>query len=528
MHPSISRSILVSAALIAQAAFAAEGSPPASAGTVHFATSCNPAAQATFDRAMAMLHSFWAKDAIVGFKEALRQDPDCVMAYWGIAMAHQQNPLTAQQPNSVAAQEALAGLDKARAAGAPTQRERDYIAAIGLIYRDAETVDFRARRAAYEKAMEVVAQKYPDDPEASIFYALALQMTAQLTDKTYANQLKSTAILEEILAKQPQHPGVAHYLIHGYDYPAIADRGVNAARLYAKIAPAHPHAQHMPSHIFTRLGIWQESIDANLRSAAAAKAEGNGQEQVHAMDYLVHAYLQLGEDTQAQRMVATSAAVSVNTAVFIGPFALAATPARYALERRDWAQAAALVPQPTKFSFPEANTHYARGLGFAHLGDFTAAQAESAELARLRDGLWERKETYWSNQVEAQRMAVDAWIAAGKGDRGEAVKMMRAAADLEDSMEKHIVTPGPVAPTRELLGDMYLQFKEPVLALAAYEACSKREPGRLRSTYGAAKAAELSGDRQKARLQYSKIAALKEANRARPELQEAIAYVGSR
>jgi hypothetical protein len=348
---------------------------------------------------------------------------------------------------------------------------------------------------AYEKAMEALAQRYPDDSEAAIFYALSLQMTAQLTDKTYGNQLKSAGILEGILRQQPTHPGVAHYLVHAYDYPAIAERGVTAARLYAKLAPDHPHALHMPSHIFTRLGYWQESIDTNIRSSAAAKSEGNGQEQAHAMDYLVHAYLQLGKDVDAQRVVAESTTVAPNPAVFIGWYALAAMPARYAVERRDWQAAVALEPHPTTFSFPEANTHFARGLGFAHLGKVAEAQKESAALASLRDALWAKKDTYWSNQVEVQRLTVDAWTAAAQGSREEALKSMRAAADLEDSMEKHIVTPGPIAPARELLGDMLMEQHEPGLALAAYEAAAKREPGRRRTQLGAAQARTLVGTR---------------------------------
>ena len=525
----VALSCLPSTAAAGSAADAVARKPPEQLGTVHFATSCAEAVQPQFDRAMALLHSFWTKEAIEGFHTVLQQDPRCVMAYWGIAMSHQQNPLTAQQPNSKAAQDALAGLDKAKEIGARTQRERDYLAAIDLIYRDADKTEFRARRLAYEKAMEALAQRYPDDPEASIFYALSLNMTAQLTDKTYANQRKAAAILEKVLRQQPNHPGVAHYLIHSYDYPPLAAQGVPAARLYAKIAPEHPHALHMPSHIFTRLGDWQESIDTNTRSAAAAKAEGNGGEQAHAMDYLVHAYLQLGQDEQAQRVVSESKSIQVNTPTFVGPYALAAMPARYALERRNWKEAAALEVRPSAFSFPDAITHFARGLGFARMGDVSSAQKEEAELATLRDTLAGKKDSYWSNQVEVQRLAVNGWIAFAQGARDGALKSMRAAADLEDSMEKHIVTPGPVAPARELLGDMLLETKQPADALAAFEAATKREPNRLRNLYGAARAAALSGDTAKAKMYYSKLAALAgKGNRARPELQQAKAYLAQR
>jgi hypothetical protein len=482
---------LVPAALwMSTAAAHSDTAPP-----VHFETSCAAAAQPDFDRAMGELHSFWARDAIADFKAVLQRDPQCAMAYWGIAMAHQQNPLTAQQPTSPAAQEALAGLEKANAIDRVTARERDYLAAISLIYRDADKTEFRARRLAYEKAMEDVARRHPGDSEAQVFYALALQMTAQLSDKTYGNQLKSAQILERVLAQQPTHPGVAHYTIHAYDYPPIAERGLAAARLYARLAPEHPHALHMPSHIFTRLGYWQESIETNQRSAAAAKSEGNGQEQGHAMDYMVHAYLQLGDEANAQRVVAESASVKVNPQIFIGLFALAAMPARVAIERRDWKLATTLEPQPTKFSFPEAMTHYARGLGFAHLGNIEAAQKESARLQELRDTLWAAKDTYWSNQVEVQRIAVDASIAAAQGNREEALKRMRSAADLEDSMEKHIVTPGPIAPTRELLGDMLLEYGKTDEAVAAYQAAAKREPGRRNTAQGLAKAKTMLGQR---------------------------------
>ncbi len=515
----------------AQGAVAQQGparTPPEQLGKVHFATSCSPAVEKQFDRAMALLHSFWAKDATEGFIGVLRQDPDCAIAYWGIAVAAQQNPLTAQEPNSEATRNALTGLDRAKAIGAKTQRERDYLAAIDLIYRNADKIEFRARRLAYEKAMQALAQRYPEDTEAAIFYALSLDMTAQLTDKTYANQLKAAAILEKVLKQQPEHPGVAHYLIHSYDYPPIAERGLPAAKLYAQIAPNHPHALHMPSHIFTRRGMWQDSIDTNLRSAAAAKAEG--QEQAHAMDYLVYAYLQLGEDADAKRVLAESGSIKViNPAIFIGHYALAAMPARFAMERRAWAEAIALQPRTTPFLFPDAITHFARGLGYARSGDAASARKEESRLAQLRDGLADQKNTYWSNQVEVQRLAVNGWIALAQGARDDALKSMRAAADLEDSMEKHIVTPSPVVPARELLGEMLLEVKQPAEALKAFEASAQREPNRYHGVYGAAQAAALSGDRDKARTYYAKFIALTEkADRTRPEMQLAKAYLAQR
>ena len=503
--------------------------PPEQLGKLYFPTSCSPSVEKQFDRALALLHSFWAKDAVQGFNAVLQQDPDCAIAYWGIAMSLQQNPLTGQEPNANATKDALMGLDRAKAIGAKTQRERDYLAAVDLIYRDADNIDFRARRLAYEKAMAALSQRYPEDTEAAIFYALSLDMTASLTDKTYANQLKAAAILEKVLLQQPEHPGVAHYLIHSYDYPTIAERGLPAARIYAQIAPNNPHALHMPSHIFTRLGMWQDSIESNLRSAAAAKAENNGQEQAHAMDYLVYAYLQLGEDADAKRVVAESASISANPAIFIGHYALAAMPARYAVERHAWAEAIVLQPRSTKFLFPDAITRFARGLGYARTGDVSSAQKEELSLVQLRDGLAAQKNTYWSNQVEVQRLAVNGWIALAQGAQVNALLSMRAAADLEDSMEKHIVTPSPVVPARELLGEMLLEVKQPADALKAFEASFQREPNRFRGLYGAAQAAALAGDRDKAGMYYAKFVALTgKADRARPEIPLAKAYLAQR
>jgi len=504
--------------------------PPEQLGRVQFQTSCAPGVAGRFERAMALLHSFWANDAIKEFNAVLKEDPNCAIAYWGIAVALQQNPLTAQPPTPKAVEHALAGLEKAKSIGAKTQRERDYLAAIELIYKDADKTDLRSRRLAYEKTMEALAGRYPDDPEAATFYALALQMTVLLTDKTYANQLKSAAILERLAKDQPQHPGIVHYLVHAYDYPALAERGVPAARLYAQIAPGHAHALHMPSHIYTRLGMWDDSIETNSRSAAAAKAEGIGFEQAHAMDYLVHAYLQLGQDAQAKRVIAESESIAdINPAVFVGLYGSAAMQARYALERRAWKEATALKSRPTKFLFPDAITSFARGLGFARSGDIASATAEAAELQKIRDQLAAQGNTYWSNQTEVQQLAVAAWTALAQGNRDAALKFMRASADLEDSMEKHIVTPSPVVPARELLGEMLLEMGQPGEALKAFEASAAREPNRLRGLYGLARAAALSGDRAKAKMYYAKlIAQTEKSDGSRPELQQAKAYLAQR
>jgi tetratricopeptide (TPR) repeat protein len=321
-----------------------------------------------------------------------------------------------------------------------------------------------------------------------------------------------------------------HYLVHAYDYPALAQRGIPAARLYARIAPNHPHALHMPSHIYTRLGMWQDSIEMNSRSAAAAKAEGNAQEQAHAMDYLVHAYLQLGQDAQAKRVVSEIDSIAgINSNIFIGPYGTAAMAARDVLERRAWKEATALKPRPTKFLFPDANTYFARGLGFARIGDIASAVAETAELQKIRDQLAAQGNTYWSNQTEVQQLAVAAWTALAQDNREAALKFMRAAADLEDSMEKHIVTPSAVVPARELLGEMLLEIGQAAEALRAFEASAQREPNRLRGLYGSARAAELAGDRAKAKMYYAKLVTLTEqGDGSRPELQQAKAYLAQR
>jgi hypothetical protein len=496
-------------------------------GKVHFANSCSREVARDFDTAVALLHSFWAKDAIEGFNYVLKRDPGCAIAYWGIAMALQQNPLTGQEPNADARRAALEGLEKARAIGAKTQRERDYLGAIELIYKDADKVAFRDRRLAYEKAMQALAARYPDDTEARIFYALALDMTADLADKTYANQLKAAEILEPLFRQQPEHPGVAHYLIHSYDYPSIAARGVDAARRYAEIAPAHPHALHMPSHIFTRLGSWEDSVATNARSAAAAAAEKNGQEQAHAMDYQVYAYLQMGKDGEAKRVVDEGRKITTfNPAIFIGPYGIAAMPARYALERQAWAEAAALEPSESRFAHTLALTHFARGLGAARSGDGAAGQKEAARLSELRDTLKQQNISYWANQVEVQRLAVAAWSALAQNNAKDALALMRASADLEDSMEKHIVTPAPLVPARELLAEMLLELKQPAEALAAFEAAAVREPNRFRNLLGSGRAAALAGDRAKAAAYYEKLIKLAgNAESTRPELQQAKEYL---
>ena len=339
-----------------------------------------------------------------------------------------------------------------------------HLAAVETLYHDFATVDQRTRTLAYEKAMEQLAAKYPDDPEARIFYALSLDQTALPADKTYANQLKAAAILEKEFERQPDHPGITHYIIHSFDAPPLAQRGLEAARRYAKIAPAVPHALHMPSHTFTRVGAWQESIDANRASADAARKDKAGAtEELHALDYQVYAYLQTAQDAQAKKTMDEIGPIGERIQVNVpgaaapapaGFFALAAIPARYALERNAWAEAARLTPRESPYAYTQAITYFARAIGAARTKDAAAAQVDVEKLATLRDGLLKAKDAYWSEQVEIQRQAASAWIALAQGRTDEALRLARETADREDATEKSAITPGPIKPARELLGDM--------------------------------------------------------------------------
>jgi hypothetical protein len=510
-------------------------------GTVDFATSCNAAAQPPFKVGVALLHSFALDHAIKWFTEAAQIDPVCAIAHWGVAMAWLGNPLAAP-PSPRGLKEGWAAVERAKAAGAKTQRERDYISAIETLYKDADKVDHRTRTLAYAKAMEELAQRYPDDREAAIFYALALNITLNPNDKTYANQLKAAAILEKGFAEQPNHPGVAHYLIHSYDFPPIASKGLPAARRYAGIAPAAPHAQHMPSHIFTRVGAWQESIDANRASAKAALASVadnqyqfglRSYEALHAFDYMMYAFLQLAKDREARALMEEVGATrKLNVDHFAGAFALAAIPARFRLERGHWAEAAGLAVTPSdvpwdRFAQAESIIWFARGLGAARSGDIASARKDLARLDALRDALTQAKSAYWAQQSEIQRRAVAAWIALAEGKKEEAVTLMRSSADLEDSTEKHPVTPGAIKPARELLGDMLLEAGQPGEALKEFEASQRTDPDRFNGLYGAARAAELAGDREKARAHYARLVSLAaQADTERPELRQAKAFLG--
>ena len=499
-------------------------------GKVSFQTSCSPAVQADFDRAVAMLHSFWFQASVNVFAEVLQKDAACGMAHWGIAMNLLGNPF-GWPPSPKALADGGAAIERAKAAGARTPRERDYIAAVEAFYKDAATVDHRTRALAYLAGIERVAQRYADDREASIFYALALNATALPTDKTYANQLKAAGILEKAFTEQPQHPGVAHYLIHSYDYPPIADKGVAAARRYAGIAPSAPHALHMPSHIFTRRGYWQDSVDSNRASAEAAR--GDHFNQFHAMDYLAYAHLQMAQDQAAKRVLdALNAIGKVKMEHFVAGFALATIPSRYALERGRWSEAAALTLYGNEFPwarFPqsEAQLVFARGLGAARNGDVVAAKRDADRLQVLRDALTAAKQGYWAEQTEIQRLIVSAWAARAEGKLPEAFQLLRAAVERGDATEKHPVTPGPLAPARELLGEMLLETSQPAEALKEFEAAMRVEPNRFRTVAGAARAAELAGDTVKARSYYAQLVALTDrADSERPEVKQAKAFLG--
>ena len=494
-------------------------------GTVHFETSCKPEAQKLFDRAMLYQHSFWYRASQRVFEEALKADPECGIADWGIALSLLWNPHVSPPAKNLA--EGAAALAMANSIGAKSQRERDYIDALSTMYADYDKVDHRTRMQAYVKAMEQLAQRYPDDDEAQIYYALALNTSASQADKTYANQLKGASILEVIAKRQPQHPGVAHYLIHLYDYPPIAEKGLDAARRYAKIAPAASHALHMPSHIFTRVGYWKESIDSNVASQRVAKEASDFHDQLHAMDYLVYAYLQLGQDAKAKAVIDDMTKVTGFTETFLpGPYALAASPARYAVERGDWKAAAELQVRPSPLANVQAITYFARAVGAARSGNPEASKADIAKLAELRDKLRDAKDAYWSEQVDIQRQVATAWVLDAEGKYDDALNAMSAAADAEDKTEKHPVTPGVPKPARELYGVMLLERGHAKEALVAFEATLKKEPNRLGAYAGAAKAAESAGDKAKARDYYEKIVAIADgADTSRTEVADARAYL---
>src|SRR3984893_3137349 len=499
---------------------------PEKLGKVNFPVSCDAAVQLQFNRAIAMLHSFWYEKANEEFAAVIKKDPACGMAYWGIAMTL-YHPIW-EAPGTGVLKQGSEAIAKAKSAAPKTERERDYISAIETFYKDSDKLDHQTRALAYEKAMEQLRARYPDDREAAIFYALALQGSASPTDKSYANQKKAGAILEKIFAEQPDHPGVAHYLIHAYDYPPLASRALDAARRYAKIAPDSPHALHMPSHIFTRLGLWQESIESNLASEAAAQKYNAPGNELHARDYLVYAYLQGAQDRAAKKVIdAAPPPLPKDPQYFNGLYATGTMSPRYAVERHRWAEAAALTVPPNTFpggryAWAEANIHFARALGASHTGDIDSARKEVQKLESLRDTLIQTNEKYWADQVEIQREIATAWLTLAEGKHQEALRQMRHAADHEDSTDKHPVTPGMILPARELLGEMLLELKQPGQALMEFEGTLRTAPNRYNALSGAARAAKLSGNNEKAKSYYTKLLGICDhADGDRPELQDA-------
>ena len=515
---------------------------PSELGRVNFVISCTPQAQKQFNRAVAWLHSFEYEEAEKAFTEVAATDPQCGMAYWGVAMSN-YHPLWAA-PTATELKRGWEAIEKARVAGARTQRERDYIAALELFYKDPDKLDHRTRTFAYHEAMKRLYESNRTDSEAGVFYALTLITTGMMSnDKTYVREKEAAQILNRVLARQPQHPGVAHYLIHSYDYPALAQLALPAARSYAKIAPASAHAQHMPSHIFIRLGLWQEAIHSNLDAEASAKAfarrhkmAGAWDEQLHAMDYLAYAYLQSAQDKLAWGVLdEMNKLQSVEPQTFKVAYAFAAIPARYALERRRWDEAAKLtLPANTvgmfpwqKFPWAEAHIHFARAVGFARSGDATSARQEVEKLAALRDALVIGKGEYdWAKQVEIERQIGAAWVAFAERNHDEALRLMRAVADLDDRTDKHPVTPGSILPAREQLGELLLELKQPSAALTEFETSLRTAPERFNGLYGAARAATLASDQKKARSYYQKLLTLtRQADTPRPEIDEAKAYL---
>ena len=507
-------------------------------GRVNFRVSCTAEARVQFNHAVAWLHSFEYEEAEKAFAEVTRTDPRCAMGYWGVAMSN-YHPIWAP-PGAADLKKGLEAVEKAASIGAPTQRERDYVEAIRTFYKDSDKLDHRTRALAYGDAMGRLYRRYPSDREAGVFYALTLIAKGMAAgDKSYPNEKKAALILNRVLAREPQHPGVAHYLIHGYDYPALAHLALPAARGYARIAPASAHAQHMPSHIFTRLGLWQEAIRSNLdaRASAVAYALRNGMpgawdEQLHAMDYLAYAYLQGAQDRLALGVLDELNRIRrVDPPNFKVAYAFTAIPARYALERRRWEEAAKLPSPPgnmesfpwQRFRWAEAHTHYARAIGAARTGDAASARSEVESLADIRQALAEVKGDYdWAKQVEIERQVASGWLAHAEGRREEALRLMRGAAELDDATEKHPVTPGALLPAREQLGELLLELGQPAAAFLEFETALRSTPNRFNGLYGAARAARLAGDEKSAKTYYVKLLELcRSADGGRPEIEEA-------
>jgi len=502
-------------------------------GKVHFPVSCNAAAQEQFAVAMAYYHSFAWPELKASLDRVLQADPACGMAHWGRALAQLDNPFL--WPGSLSPKVLASGqaaIDAARSAGLGTQRERDYVEALAVFFKDADRLNHRTRALALEEAMQALSARYPEDTEATILYALVLSANFDPADKTYAKQLRAAQILEPVFRRQPDHPGAAHYLIHSYDYPPIARQGLAAAQRYAKIAPDAAHAQHMPAHVFTRVGYWQESVASNRQSA---KVDGDKTaNSPHAYDYLVYALLQLGQDQAAREVVAHAQGVEKKPDKLAAAYAYAAMPARLALEKQAWQEAATLPLSPASEDYPwqaypqaEAVNAFARGVGAAMSGDASAARSEIARLQALRDAAAEMKIAYWAQQLDIQAEVVRGLTACAEGNSSECLTILRAAADREDATEKHVVTPGPILPAREVMATVFLQQGEDAAALREFEAVLSKEPNRYRALVGALLAAERAGDSAKAkRLAAQVLDQTAAADSPRPEIDAARRLAG--
>ena len=516
------------------------GSADGKFGTVEFVVSCSDKVKSNFNLATALLHSFEYDEAEKAFAKVINEDPACVMAYWGVAMSNFHALWTPQgQADLEKGSKAIA---LARSLDQKSERESDYLEAVAAFYADWEKLDHKTRCLKFEKAMEAVYRKYPSDKEAAIFYALALNATADPADKSFLNQRKAGEILTRMYPNEPNHPGIAHYIIHTYDYPELAEFALSTARKYASVAPASAHAQHMPSHIFTRLGLWQESINSNLTSVSAAqcyatntKMKGHWDEELHGMDYLTYAYLQEANDTKAKEQLdllkSYDASVDNNKVAYV----FAAIPARYALERKQWSEAAQLDAFPSdfpwdKFAWENAISHFSKALGDVHINKLEGAKDELQLLQSIRTELLKDKDAYKANykanQVLIQIKSTDAWIHLAEGHKEEALSLMIEAADMEDATEKNPVTPGEVVPARELLGDMYMEIGDSEKALEAYEADLQRHPNRFNGLYGAASAEKKLRNIDKASEYFRKLLTIANPmNSTRPELSIAFEFV---
>ncbi len=498
---------------------------PERMGIVQFDTSCNPEVQGEFDLAVAALHSFGYRKSAQLFADVLSKDPTCSMAEWGIAMSHYRELW--DPPTEDDLRIGLEATQKGLSMTPKTQRERDYLSAIQVFYQNSRSESHSVRAKRYEIAMESLHSRYPQDSEAAIFYALSLIANAPLNDKTYANQKKATQILEPIFLQQPEHPGLAHYIIHADDNAALAQHALNAAHRYSQVAPDSPHALHMPSHVFTRLGLWDDSIASNLASAACARKQWAVGDELHALDYLVYAYLQTGRITEARKLTQQLPVVEPGDAArYAGLYATAAIPARYWIERKQWGAAAAL-PLPSQssrgdaYASTETTLYFARALGAVRLEDIRAAQTAMQPLLTLRNILTQSGD-HDADEVNIQLKIVTAWIKWAEGDHRAALQEMRTAAAMEEATGKSPVSPGSIAPAPEMLGDMLLLARQPRLALAAYESSLKSTPGRLRAEYGAAVSAQQAGMPRAAEQHYRRLLTnCSQADSDLPELVQA-------